>query len=224
MSKKSIQELAEKFILYKDNTSLSRLIDRLKPGLRKYSFDFVQDPELCDEIVSQTFINVWEKIDQYNSEYSFSTWVYAIAKNVALGIIRYNNQHLSLNQSIDRGTGYKDKACEKLYHGMIKKERVDNNLIYTIDFEINNQPSNKNESIDHLCEHVKEEINNLEEPYKTVIYEREVNNLQLLDIAQKLNWNLSTVKTRLSKARKDVSHNLKNKYPELIELYYEIEN
>ncbi|NMC58105.1 MAG: hypothetical protein GYA51_01725, partial [Candidatus Methanofastidiosa archaeon] len=41
------------------------------------------------------------------------------------------------------------------------------------------------------------------------------------DIAESLNWNLNTVKTRLRKARQDVADSLTKKYPELIEAYHE---
>ena len=64
-------------------------------------------------------------------------------------------------------------------------------------------------------------INNLKEPYRTVIYEREIKQKQLQDIADNLNWNLSTVKTRLRKARKDVAEKLIKQYPGLVETYNE---
>jgi DNA-directed RNA polymerase specialized sigma24 family protein len=83
---------------------------------------------------------------------------------------------------------------------------------------------NENELVDFLYEKtiktIKEE---LEEPYRTVMIEREIKNKQLSDIADKLDWNLSTVKTRLRKARKDVEVIMKAKYPSLIESFIEME-
>ena len=75
----------------------------------------------------------------------------------------------------------------------------------------------------YLCDVSVPAINNLEEPYRTVMVEREINKKQLQDIAADLGWNLSTVKTRLRKARKDVELIMKIKYPELVELYTENE-
>jgi DNA-directed RNA polymerase specialized sigma24 family protein len=68
------------------------------------------------------------------------------------------------------------------------------------------------------------EINQLSEPYKTVMIEREINQKQLNDIADDLGWNLSTVKTRLRKARKDVAEVLYKKYPDQIDSYFGNEN
>ena len=91
----SIQNLAIDFLEQKDNKTFSSLIKRLKPGLVSFVYGFVQDTDLSREIVSKTFIAVWEKIDQYNRDYNFSTWVYAIAKNEALGQLRLKSKTLS---------------------------------------------------------------------------------------------------------------------------------
>jgi len=72
-----------------------------------------------------------------------------------------------------------------------------------------------------LYEKTIKEIESLEEPYRTVMVEREIKQKRLQDIAADLNWNLSTVKTRLRKARKDIAKTLKEKHPELLEAYYE---
>jgi DNA-directed RNA polymerase specialized sigma24 family protein len=50
--------------------------------------------------------------------------------------------------------------------------------------------------------------------------ERELNQKQLSDIAIDLGWNLSTVKTRLRKARKDVAEILYKKYPDMVDSYF----
>jgi RNA polymerase sigma-70 factor (ECF subfamily) len=158
---------------------------------------------MIKEVVSKTFISVWEKLDQYNKDYNFSTWVYAIAKNEALGQLRGQSKTLS-----------REKLTEN--HSKILKN-------YDPTISINTEvigPSGEDLKI-YLYEKTLLEIQNLEEPYKTVIFEREINNKRLQDIAEDLNWNLNTVKTRLRKARKDVADSLKQKHPTLIESYYE---
>ena len=77
------------------------------------------------------------------------------------------------------------------------------------------------ELVTNLYDKVVHTINQLREPYRTVMIERELNDKQLNTIADELGWNCSTVKTRLRKARKDVELIMKNKYPELVELYTE---
>lgn len=201
----SIQSLAIDFLEQKDNKTFSDLIKRLKPGLVSFVYNYVKDTDLSREIVSKTFIAVWEKIDQYNKDYNFSTWVYAIAKNEALGQLRIKSKTLS-----------RDRLSEN--HSKLLK-------LYTpltsINIEVIGPSGEKLTSA--LYEKTLEEIENLEEPYRTVIFEREINNKRLQDIAVDLGWNLNTVKTRLRKARQDVANLLREKHPDLIEAYYDEE-
>ena len=199
----SIQSLAIDFLEQKDNKTFSELIKRIKPLLISFIYKYVKDQDMIKEVVSKTFISVWEKLDQYNKDYNFSTWVYAIAKNEALGQLRGQSKTLS-----------REKLTEN--HSKILKN-------YDPTISINTEvigPSGEDLKI-YLYEKTLLEIQNLEEPYKTVIFEREINNKRLQDIAEDLNWNLNTVKTRLRKARKDVADSLKQKHPTLIESYYE---
>ena len=205
MSKKnsSIQTIALEFVEKRDNDSFSKLIKRLQPGLLSHVYKYIQDRDKCKEIVSETFTTVWEKIDQYNPEYNFSTWAYAIAKNIALGIIRIEKRNIS-----------HEKLVENHSKALIKYSPVANLEIEVIG------PSGE-DLIRELYDASIAAIHVLKEPYKTVMIEREVNQKQLQDIATNLGWNLSTVKTRLRKARKDIAENLVKTYPELVEAYNE---
>ena len=205
MSKKhnSIQTIALEFIEKRDNESFSNLIDRLRPGLTSFVYRYIQDRDLINEVLSQTFISIWEKIDQYNSTYNFSTWVYAIAKNEALGQIRIKNKTLS-----------HEKLTEN--HSRLLKL---NSPIDSFQTEVIG-PTGE-ELIQQLYDASLNAIRNLKEPYKTVMIEREVNRKQLQTIADELGWNTSTVKTRLRKARKDIAQNIKKHYPDLVTAYNE---
>lgn len=202
----SIQNIAQNFIDNKTNQTFTELINRLKPGLLSFSYKFVKDRDLAKEIVSQTFINIWEKIDQYNSDFNFSTWVYAIAKNEALGILRSQSRTVSYDK-------YKQNNSKVLQHY---------SPVFTMNLECIAPTGEK--LVEKLVDASISAIKNLEEPYKTVMIEREVNQKQLQDIAEDLGWNLSTVKTRLRKARKDVAEVLYKKYPDLVDSYFGNEN
>lgn len=203
----SLQSLALDFVAMRSEVSFKKLLDRMKPGLMLFVKRFVgNDRDMCEEIVSQTFINIWEKIDQYNPEYNFSTWTYAIAKNEALGQLRQSKRNVSHEQMVEN-----QSKVLKLYSGA-----------FYMDLECVGPRGN--ELTQYLYDLTIKEIHCLEEPYRTVMLQREVNKLQLQDIADELQWNLNTVKTRLRKARKDIADSLTKKYPELIEAYIEHEN
>lgn len=201
---KSIQSLAIDFVNQKNEANFKLLIERLKPGLILFVRKYIgNNRDLQNEIISQTFVSIWEKIDQYDRVHNFSTWVYAIAKNDALGQIRLGKRTLSHEQLSEN-----QSKTLRLYSGA-----------FYMDLECVG-PSGE-ELTQHLYNLTLKEINLLEEPYKTVMFEREVNKKQLQDIADSLEWNLNTVKTRLRKARQEIADKLTKKYPELIEAYNE---
>jgi DNA-directed RNA polymerase specialized sigma24 family protein len=128
--------------------------------------------------------------------------VYTIAKNEALGIIRNSRKNISFDKYMNN-------------HSRLLQ-------IYNPVFNMNTEcigPSGE-QLTQELYDASISAINDLDEPYKTVMFEREINQKQLNDIANDLDWNLSTVKTRLRKARKDVADKLYKKYPDMVDSYF----
>jgi RNA polymerase sigma-70 factor, ECF subfamily len=201
-NQKSIQNIALEFIENKNNETFTKIVNRLRPGLLSFAYKYVKDRDLSNEVVSQTFISVWEKIDQYNPKFKFSTWVYAIARNEALGIIRSGNKTLSFDKYTDNHS-----RLLQIYNPVFN---MNTECIAPIGEELSQQ----------LFDASISAIHSLNEPYKTVMIERELNQKQLSDIAIDLGWNLSTVKTRLRKARKDVAEILYKKYPDMVDSYF----
>jgi len=202
----SLQNIAFNFLAQRDNRNFKILINRLKPGLMKFAYNYVKDHDLAEEVLQQTYMAMWQKIDQYKLEYNFSTWAYAIAKNEALGILRNKNR----NVSYDMYTDNHSKVLQ-LYEPVFN---MNTECVGAIGDDLTQQ----------LADASMSAIHQLNEPYKTVMIEREVNQKQLNDIAEDLGWELSTVKTRLRKARKDVADVLYKKYPDLVDSYYGNEN
>ena len=199
----SVQTTALNFVEKRDNETFSALIDRLKPGLTSFVYKYIQDKDVINEVLSQTFISIWEKVDQYNSKYNFSTWAYAIAKNEALGQIRNRNKNLSH----DKLSANHSKVL-KMYS---PTDSLETEVIGPVGEEL----------VQKLYDASLNAINCLKEPYKTVMIEREVNRKQLQTIAEELGWNTSTVKTRLRKARRDIANDVKKQFPDLVEAYSE---
>jgi len=150
----SIQYIAINFIKNKNNQTFTKLINRLRPGLMSFAYKFVKDHDLAEEIVSKTFIAVWKKIDQYNPKYNFSTWVYAIAKNEALGILRNDNKNSLYNE-------YNIQKYSKLSQAY--------NLVFNMNTEV--MEATGEELIQKLYDASISAINELKEPYRTVMYE-----------------------------------------------------
>lgn len=198
----SIQPLANEFIQNKNNITFKRLIDRLEPGLMAFTYNILKDTDVCEDAISETFIKVWKKVDKYNSNYQFSTWVYAIARNECYGIIQNNKKKLS---------------HEKLTENYSKTLKIYTPTI-NIDMEVVG-PSGE-ELTKMFYNKTVEEIHNMSEPYRTVMIEREIKNNELSEIAENLNWNINTIKTRLRKGRSMLAEIVKQKHSYLYNTYY----
>lgn len=60
---------------------------------------FILNEELVDEATQDTLIAVAEAIHKFRSESKFSTWLYSIARNVAIGHLRRINPDVSLDSA-----------------------------------------------------------------------------------------------------------------------------
>jgi RNA polymerase sigma-70 factor (ECF subfamily) len=58
---------------------------------------FILNEELVDEATQDTLIAIAESIQKFRGESKFTTWLYAVARNVAIGHLRRINPSVSLD-------------------------------------------------------------------------------------------------------------------------------
>lgn len=198
MSKSVIQQLALEFVEKRDNRTLTALTNRIKPGLTSFVRKYMKDEDSTKDVVNKTFVRIWEKVDQYNPQFHFSTWTYTIAKREAIGVLREREKMRSREDIVPV------TSCDQLYD---------------ISFDV----ASDKDIFQELYNLTLKEISLLREPYRRVMFEREVNGKKLGQIAEDFGWNLNTVKTRVKKAREDIAASLCSKHPELVNQYHEEE-
>jgi len=175
----SIQKLALTFINDKSNRNFTPLYNRLRPGLLKYVYSICKDFSTCDQIVGNAFAKMWEKIDQYDTFYSFSTWAYRIARNEALLSKRYSKRNYSYDGIISAG-------------GVgIKKDSYEMDIFADEDID----PGKK------LHDLTVSVISALPKKYSEVAQMQLLDNEKLTTIAEALGAPLNTIKTRSRKAK-----------------------
>lgn len=174
----TLQEMGLRFFQTRQEKDFTRIYSRLYPNLSFYLRDMVPLQDDRNEIIAITFAKVWNKIEQYDPYWNFSTWVYRIARNEALLFFR------------GRKKTYSYESMEESGINMEKK------LIYE-------EPrfNMEEDAIDSLYALAIKAIHELPEIYKTVLILREVKKKKYEDIAHELGWNQNTVRTRIRKAR-----------------------
>ena len=192
MQKLTYRELAENFYKTRSEKDYNSLYKRVKPGLRNYINKMVKNSEAADDILSNTLVKLWTKIDQYKPEYQITTWLYKIAFNESLGYIKERNQKSSLDQlreyglQISEGVVVNDSISGRLAEMEQKTEE---------DFleEDNHIMSQYNNAL--------KAMNNLKPMYKDIMEDRLIKNMKYEEIAQKHKVNLQTVKNRIRRGK-----------------------
>lgn len=82
-----------------DDDAFRELVEKYQSALLNYLYRFTGKYEIAEEIVQDTFLVVFQKINKFDTSGSFRAWLYAIATNHASNYLRkhspiYNNDIL----------------------------------------------------------------------------------------------------------------------------------
>jgi RNA polymerase sigma factor (sigma-70 family) len=142
----------------------------------------VKDIQLAEDVVQETFIKALKNSDTIQSTEKIAAWLSVIAKRTAIDMIRYENSKKGILMDQD----------EILKLNSKNNQHVENEVELSI-----------------LVEDVEEEILGLGKIYRNVMVLK-IKELKTDEIASRLNLKLSTVKTRISRARKYLKVQLQN--------------
>ncbi len=88
-------------VLAGDEASFAVLVRRYEAKLRVYVVQIVGNDEEARDLVQETFIRVWNNLNQYDPRYRFSTWLFRIARNLAIDTLRRRRPVISLEMGQD---------------------------------------------------------------------------------------------------------------------------
>jgi RNA polymerase sigma-70 factor, ECF subfamily len=84
----------------RDPDLLDRLIEQYQHRLLRYLVYLAGNRELAEDLFQETWIRVLERGHQYDGKHEFSTWLYAVARNLTIDYLRKKSP-LSLDGMID---------------------------------------------------------------------------------------------------------------------------
>jgi len=188
----------EKVFLQKTGKDFSTLYKKYYPKLIYFTSKMCKDPQIAEDITTDSFMTAFEKIEKYESEKSqFSTWLFTIAKNLALQSIKSENRKISLDIEYDEeGTTMKD---------FIPQDDEDGEIYYDV--------------VDKKADIMLKHIGKLKGHYKKVIEMREIKKMSYQDIADELDTNLSTIKSRIRMGRAILIKESKKEFDILDNMY-----
>jgi RNA polymerase sigma-70 factor (ECF subfamily) len=177
----------------KDFSAFEALLERYEDKVFRLAYRFVRNESDAKEILQDTFLSVWRKLDTFKGDSQFSSWVYRVAANTALMRLRSQRRHPEISTE-DLPPGFLDGfrpatgGGEALAHlpspGENWAKRPDEQL-----------------QSDELRRHIQAAVEALPELYRTVFLIRDVEGLSTEETAEVLGISVPTVKTRLHRAR-----------------------
>jgi RNA polymerase sigma-70 factor (ECF subfamily) len=72
----------------RDPDLLDRLIEQYQHRLLRYLVCLAGNRELAEDLFQETWIRVLERGHQYDGKHGFSTWLYAVARNLTIDYLR----------------------------------------------------------------------------------------------------------------------------------------
>ena len=135
-----------------------------------------KNPEDGAEAAQEAFFAAWQGLRNFRGESSFSTWLYRLASNACVDILRREGRRQETS-SLDDGALNLD-APSPLPSPQEEAERRE------------------------LGEQIEEGLRALPPEYREVLVLREIQQLRYEEIAEVLGLDLGTVKSRISRGRK----------------------
>jgi RNA polymerase sigma-70 factor (ECF subfamily) len=157
------------------------IVFRYKNKLYNYLLKgLIQDKDIAEDIVQETFIKVFKSKDKYKPIFQFSTWIYSICRNLALNSIRDNKKVLRLDYEYD------DK----------EPVAIDDNAEVTLE----------NEELESILDSI---VSKLSANYREAVILRYLNNLSYKEIAKITGKNENTLKSLCKRAIEKIKEELK---------------
>jgi RNA polymerase sigma-70 factor (ECF subfamily) len=177
-----------------DAPSMERLILKYQHRIYNVILKMCGNADDAAELAQETFVKVIESIEKFKGRSSFYTWLFRIAVNLTLNHCQRSARMAT--RSLDAQDADLEGHAGQLLKDLLSDER-------TVD------PAALAQSHE-LCELAKRSLLKLEEPQRAVVVLRDIEGMDYAQIADVLNIELGTVRSRLSRARGNLRETLEN--------------
>jgi RNA polymerase sigma-70 factor (ECF subfamily) len=167
-----------------DLEAMSCLIVKYQDRIYNTIFKICQNHDDASELTQDTFVKVLENINSFRSKSSFYTWLFRVAVNHTLN---YCKRRFKLSSvSLDAENDQDERSKGKLAAVLVASDGLDPAVV-----------AQQKE----LSQIVVKLIGQLQQEYRVVLVLRDIEQMTYAEIAEVLQIETGTVKSRLSRAR-----------------------
>jgi RNA polymerase sigma factor (sigma-70 family) len=160
-----------------DQAAFTFLLDYYWNEVYGFMLKRTENETTAEDITIETFSKAFDKIETYNKEYQFNTWLISIAKNVYIDLLRKKRSSFLIEIT--------DSEKQQAYNIADTTLSAEDALI-------------KEQNLSRLLLCIKE----LKPPYQEVIQLRYFQEMSYQEISSKINEPLSNVKIKILRAKK----------------------
>lgn len=163
-----------------DQEAFGELVRLYEKKVYALTVRICKNPEDAAEAAQEAFLAAWQGLKFFRGEASFSTWLYRLASNACVDLLRREQRHrAAAGPSLNDEETYIDAADD----GATPQELAERA---------------------ELREQIEEGLRSLSPEHREVLLLRELHQLSYEEIAQALELDSGTVKSRISRGRRSL--------------------
>jgi RNA polymerase sigma-70 factor (ECF subfamily) len=174
-----------------DEMAFLEITRRYRNQITNYVYRMLDDYDRAVDLTQETFVRVWVNVGRYQATYSFSTYIYKIAHNLAISELRQRKRR----RTIQLPTFFSDKDNEEM----------------EVEIEDRKQPLADDVMIgDERRRAVTRAIASLPEKYRAALVLCDIEEKSYDEISEVLGLPVGTVKSRINRARNLLKEKLRD--------------
>ncbi len=177
------KEIAGHFVKTHDEGAFNEIVDRYGDMIYRTALRITRDTKGAEDVMQEVFLKLVEKLETFNGESNFSTWLYSVTANASFAYLRAEKKHrnvLSFEEYISN---------------------IEDGVSNGLDLGDWNHNSDVSFSKRELIEKIEQALNELQASYRVVLHLRDVEGLTNPEVAKILGLSVNTIKFRIRRAR-----------------------
>jgi RNA polymerase sigma-70 factor (ECF subfamily) len=171
-----------------DSAAMERLILKYQNRIYNLILKICASADDAAELTQDTFVKIIENIEEFKGRSSFYTWAFRIAINLTLN---HCKRSVKLGfRSLDAGDYGQSRRARQLLKQILSDQSSPDPAMAAQNKE--------------LCDMVIRALMKLDDAQRVVVVLRDIEGMNYAEIAEVLNVELGTVKSRLSRARSNL--------------------